>query len=198
MKKIEFVYREILYQSLEKKNNKMTQLALASKLGISISTVNHALKPLRDMGAIDVNLKNFIAVDKRKILYYWASLRNINKDIIYKTRADKPVQKIESEMPANIVYGAFTAYKFKFKDVPADYSEAYVYGSDEMIDGIKKRFPESKNVHNLFVLKKDKLMEDYGQITTLAQTFVDLWNLKEWYAKEFLMALEEKISNLMK
>ncbi|MBI2522880.1 winged helix-turn-helix domain-containing protein [Candidatus Woesearchaeota archaeon] len=198
MKKIEFVYREILYQLLEKKNNKLTQLAVASKLNISLSTVNYALKPLRAMGAVDVKLKNFTVVDKQKIIYYWASLRNISKDIIYETRVDKPIQKIESEMPANVVYGAFTAYKFKFKDVPADYSEIYVYGSDEIIDDIKKRFPESKNVPNLFVLKKDSLMENYGQITTLAQTFVDLWNLKEWYAKEFLMALEEKISNLMK
>lgn len=197
MKKIEFVYREILYQSLEKKNNKMTQLAIASKLNISLSTVNHALKPLRAMGAIDVRLKNFIVADSKKILYYWASLRNIDKDSIYKTRVDKPIQKIESEMPAYVVYGAFTAYKFKFKDVPADYSEVYVYGSDEMADEIKKRFSESKNVPNLFVLKKDELMEDYGKTTTLAQTFVDLWNLKEWYAKEFLIALEDKINKLM-
>jgi len=198
MKKIEFVYRGILYESLEKKNNKMTQLGIASKLGISLSTVNHALKPLRAMGAIDVKLKNFIVVDSKKLLYYWASLRNISRDIIYQTRVDKPVQKIESEMPADVVYGAFTAYKFKFKDVPADYSEAYVYGSDEILGDIKKRFPESKNVPNLFVLKKDKLMENYGKTTTLAQTFVDLWNLKEWYAKEFLMALEEKINKLIK
>ena len=197
MKKIELVYREILYQSLEKKNNKMTQLAIASKLNISLSTINHALKPLRAMGAIDVKLKNFTVVDGKKILYYWASLRNINKDIIYRTRVDKPVQKIESEMPADVVYGAFTAYKFKFKDVPADYSEAYVYSSDEMVDDIKKRFPESKNVPNLFVLKKDSLMQEYGKTTTLAQTFVDLWNLKEWYAKEFLMALEKKIEKIM-
>ncbi len=198
MKKIELVYREILYQSLEKKNSKLTQLAVASKLNISLSTVNHALKPLRSMGAVDVKLKNFIVVDSKKILYYWASLRNINKDVIYKTRVGKPIQKIESEMPANAVYGAFTAYKFKFKDVPADYSEVYVYGSDETLGEIKKRFPESKNVPNLFVLKKDERMESYGKTTTLAQTFVDLWNLKEWYAKEFLMALEEKINSLMK
>ena len=194
MKKIEFVYREILYLSLEKKNNKMTQLAVASKLGISLSTVNHALKPLRAMGAIDVKLKNFIVIDKRKILYHWASLRNISKDVVYATRVDKPVQKIESEMPADAVYGAFTAYKFKFRDVPADYSEVYVYGSEE----IKKRFPENKNVPNLFVLKKDDLMESYGKTTTLAQTFADLWNLKEWYAKEFLIALKNKINKLIK
>src|SRR3989338_6544110 len=104
MKKIEFVYREILHQSLEKKNNKLTQLAVASKLRISLSTVNHALKPLRAMGAIDVKLKNFVVVDKKKILYYWASLRNIAKDIIYSTRVGKSIQKIEAEMPADIIY----------------------------------------------------------------------------------------------
>ena len=194
MKKIEFIYREMLYQSLEKKNNKLTQLAVASKLGISLSTVSYALKPLRAMGAIEVRLKNFMVVDRKKVLYYWASLRNIPNDMVYTTRVSKPVQKIESEMPNNMVYGAFTAYKFKFKDVPADYSEVYVYGSDD----IKKRFPENKNAPNLFVLKKDDLMEDYGKTTTLAQTFVDLWNLKEWYAKEFLIALENKINEMIK
>ena len=197
MKKIELVYREILYQHLEKKNNKMTQLAIALKLNISLSTVNHALRPLRAMVAVDVKLKNFAVVDGKKILYYWASLRSVGKDIVYKTRIEKPVQKIESEMPASIIYGAFSAYKFKFKDVPADYSESYVYSDDESLDEIKKRFPESKNVPNLFVLKKDDLMENYGKTTTLAQTFVDLWNLREWYAKEFLTALEKKIEKMM-
>ena len=41
-------------------------------------------------------------------------------------------------------------------------------------------------------------MEGYGKTATLAQTFVDLWNLKEWYAKEFLIALENKINGMIK
>ena len=36
MKKIEIVYRELLYQYLEKNNNKFTQLGLSKKLNISI------------------------------------------------------------------------------------------------------------------------------------------------------------------
>lgn len=190
MKKIELVYREMLYQVMEKGNKVMTQLAIAEKLGISLSTVSQALEPLRKMGAVEVRLKNFIVTDKQKILYHWASVRNLEKDIIYQTRVEQPVRKVEQEMPAGIVFGAYSAYKYKFKDVPADYSEVYVYGE---VEEVKKRFPSSKSRPNLFVLKKDESMGNYGQVTTLAQTFVDLWNLKEWYAQEFLTALKKRI-----
>ena len=49
----------------------------------------------------------------------------------------------------------------------------------------------SKNP-NLFILKKDSSMGLYKEIP-LAQIFVDLWNLKEWYAREFVNAMEEKL-----
>lgn len=190
MKKIEFVYREILYHCLEKRNNTLTQLAISKKLSISLSTVNHALKPLRNMGAVEVKLRDFTVIDIPKIIYHWASVRNVKKDIIYQTRIEKPVKRIESEMPAEIIWGAYSAHKYKFEDVPADYSEVYIYGDE---DEMKKRFPEKKNRPNLFVLKKDQFMERYGKTTTLAQTFVDLWNLEEWYAKDFLVSLRKKI-----
>ena len=45
---------------------------------------------------------------------------------------------------------------------------------------------------NLFILKKDSLLNLYKKIP-LAQIFADLWNLKEWYAKEFIKALEIRI-----
>ena len=193
MKRIEFVYREILFQVLEKKVMLLTQSLLSKELKISLSMVNHALAPLRKMGAIDVKQRGFEVIDAKKILYYWASIRNLEKDILYKTRVDLPVYKIENLMPDNIIYGAYSAYKFKFKDVPADYSELYVYSDEDS----KERFPESKKLPNLFILKKDDLMNRYGKITSIAQTFVDLWNIREWYAKDFLKALEEKIGGIV-
>jgi len=30
---------------------------------------------------------------------------------------------------------------------------------------------------------------------SLPLVYIDLWNLKEWYAKEFLNALEERLKN---
>jgi len=187
MKRIEEVYREILFQSMEKKNNSLTQAYLAEALDISLSVVNLALKPLRKMNAIKIKRRGLDMIDKKKIIYYWASIRNVEKDIIYTTRVDKPVRKIESEMPPNIIYAAYSAYKFKFKDVPADYSEVYVYADD--IEEIKKRFPKNEKTPNFFVLKKDKNLKRI----TIANVFVDLWNLKEWYAKDFLNAIEKAL-----
>ena len=190
MKKIEWVYREILYHCYEQKKYSLTQLELSTRLQISLSTVHHALQPLQQMGAINIKLKNFQIIDAQKILYHWASLRNLKRDIVYQTRAELPVRKMEAEMPPGIIFTAYSAYKFKFKDVPADYSEVYVYGKAEEL---QKRFPPNTKSPNLFVLAQDPFLERYGKTATRAQIFVDLWNLPEWYAKEFLMALQKRL-----
>jgi len=191
MKKIELVYKKILDEVIEKKNKKLTQAEISRALQISLSTVNLALEHLKKMNAVEVNNRNFTIVNAKKILFYWASIRNLEKDIVYGTRVDKSVVEIEKNMPPGVLFGAYSAYKFIFKDMPADYSEVYVYADDDAVEEIKKRFKENKNEGNLFVLKKD-----FKEMTK-AQIFVDLWNLKEWYAKDFLKALEEKIYGIL-
>ena len=62
---------------------------------------------------------------------------------------------------------------------------------------IKERFSLVEGYPNLFVLEADPFLSNYGSVTTLAQTFVDLWNLSDWYAKEFIKALKEKIDELL-
>ena len=185
------MYREILYQA-EKGNNILTQKAGSDKLGLSLSNVYNALEPLRRMNAISVKKMCFHIVNSKKILYHWASIRNLKKDIAYSTRHEKSVIEIEKSMPDSVIFTAYTGYKLRFKDAPADYSEVYVYCDD--IEEIKKRFPESKNVPNIFILKKDKNIDKYGKIATNASIFVDLWNLPEWYAKDFLKSMEQKWS----
>jgi len=193
MKQTEIVYREVLYQAIEKKNNNLTQAELSRTLNLSLSTVNNAIKHLENIGSININPRNFRVIDIKKILYFWASVRSLQKDILYRTRIERPVIEIEKLMPNDIVFSAYSSYKFTFKDVPADYSEVYIYGDEK----IKERFPEKKGIPNLFVLKKDDLMDRYGKKTTIANTFVDLWNIKEWYAKEFLKEMEKKINGFL-
>ncbi len=194
MKKLEMVYREMLYLAIEKKTRALTQAELARNLKVSLSTVNAAVNVLERMGAVVVKPRGLQIVDVRKILYYWASVRNLQRDVVYLTRVEKPVLEIERSMPDDVVYAAYTAYKLLFKDVPADYSEVYVYGDEYEL---KKRFPLVKGAPNLFILRKDALMERYGKTTTMANTFVDVWNLKEWYAKEFIKEMEEKIGGVL-
>ncbi len=210
MKKSELVYREVLRGAVEGKTAVFTQLELARKLGISLSTVSNALQPLRRMGAVRVKRRSFEVVNAKKVLYYWASARSLDKDIIYKTRADMTVSGIERGMPPQVVFAAYTAYKFRFEDVPADYSEVYVYCSENDLKEVVKRFPQGKNPNrersigrshksdlrsnpNVFVLKKD--FSD-GEMP-MAHLFVDLWNLKEWYARDFLKAMEERLNGIL-
>ncbi len=196
MRKIEQVYREILYQAVERDSRKMTQLELSKKLSMSLSTVNLALKKLERMNAVRVEKMNFSVVDIKKILYFWASIRNLEKDILWKARADMPAREIERNMPP-VIWAGYSAYKFRFKDVPADYSEVYVYSDEDKLSEIKKRFPENKKSYknfNLLVLKKDANMSKYEKTGTMGQIFVDLWNLRQWYAGDFLKALEERLN----
>lgn len=193
MKKVEQVFREMLYQAIECKNRRLTQLELSKKLKVSLSTVNLAVKKLDKMGAVIIEKMGFRIIDIKKILYYWASTRNLERDIVYKTRTEMPIREIERNIP-NIVFAGYSAYKFKFKDVPADYSEVYIYADEKETKEIKKRFSENNKFSNLFVLKKDKNMDKYGKTCTAAQIFVDLWNLDRWYASDFLKAFKDKLN----
>jgi len=186
MKRAEQVYREILCLNMEMGRKAVTQKELSINLGISLSTVNHALKPLRSMGAIEVKNRNFSVTNPKKILLYWASVRNLEKDIIYETRVEKTALQIEKNMPPGIVFTSYSGFKLKYNEVAADYSEVYVYAPD--INELKKRFPKSMNKPNLTVLRKDSNMKQL----TIANLFVDLWNMREWYAKEFVQSMEEK------
>lgn len=68
MKKAELVYNEILYNCYELQNRKLTQTYLSKELEISLSTVNNALKPLREMNVIKPNPMNFVVLDPYKML----------------------------------------------------------------------------------------------------------------------------------
>lgn len=188
MKKIEWVYREILYQLLDERKLFFKQAVLSKTCGVSIGNVNKSLKPLENMNCIEKKAQGFIVIQPNKILTYWASLRNLQGDIVFKTHVDKNVDDIEKELPP-VLFTAYSGYKFRFKNIPSDYSEVIVYGNPEKI---RERFEMGKGVPNLIVLKPDSHLLKFEKIP-LAQLFVDLWNLNTWYANDFLRALEEKI-----
>lgn len=209
MKKIEIIWRELLYQALERKNRRFTQKELAAKFGFSTSTIFQALKVPRKMGAVRVTGRYFVLEDPEKLLYHWASFRNFEKDIILRLKTNLSVFEIEGRMPPEVIFGAFSAARRIIKDVPADYDKVYVYVKNlktqisnlktksektEVLKRFQERFDLTKGTPNLFVLEADPFLGNYGQITSLAQTFVDLWNMPEWYAKEYINALRKKIN----
>lgn len=195
MKKIEIIWRELLYQTLEKGNRRFEQKTLAEKFGFSTSTVFQALKVPRQMGAVRVTGRFFVLEDPEKLLYYWASERNLEKDIVEAFRVESLPLEIESLLPPEIIFGAYSAARMILGTSPADYDQIYVYSDSS--EAIKERLSIVKGPPNFYILKPDEFLTEYGLRTTLAQTFVDLWNLKTWYAKEFAKAMKEKIDGTL-
>ena len=194
MKKIETIWREMLFQALEKGSRRFVQKDLAAKFNFSTSTIFQALKTPRAMGAVRVTGRDFILEDPEKLLYHWASVRRFENDILLAGRVELQVIEIEGLVPPETVLGGYTAAKQYLEVAPADYDQVYFYADPEKI---KERYQLVKGRPNLFVLKADKFLADYGGATTLVQTFVDLWNLPDWYAKEFTRALKGKIDGLL-
>lgn len=193
MTKKEIIWRDILHQAVENKKIEFTQKDLAKKYGFSLSTVFNALKIPRKAGIINVSGKGFKIEDIEKFLYLWATVRNLNKDVFYQTNVSKSVREIEGEMLPEAIFGAFSSYFKKYREAPADYDKVYIYMDKEKLDEIKKRFPPQKGYYNLNAVAADDWLKKFGDLTPDVQTFVDFWNLPEWYAKDFLNGLKEKI-----
>jgi transcriptional regulator with XRE-family HTH domain len=195
MKKIEIIWRELLFEGLERQKQRFTQKELAKKFGVSTSTVNQALKQLRAMGAVRVGGRYFLVEDAEKILYHWANHRNLKADLIYQTRVEAPVMEIEGLLPGGAIPTTYTAVRERLGEAPADYDKVYFYAED--LKEVRRRFPASEKTSNLFVLKADKFLKNYGEVACWSQAFVDLWNLSDWYAKEFVRRVKEEINGLL-
>ena len=188
MKKIELIWREILETG--SKNPVFEQKKLAQKFGFSTSTVFAAVSGLKAIGAVTVTGRNFRLVNFEKALLFWATHRNLSREIIYKTRVELPVLEVEGLVDDKTIYGVYSAARILLGSAPAEYDKVYVYNRN--IQVLEKRFPLKKGEPNFFVLKTDDFLEKYGKTTRVSQTFVDLWNLSDWQAGEFLDALKEK------
>lgn len=193
MTKKEIIWREILHQALENKKFEFTQKELAQKFNVSLSTVFNALRVPRQTGAIKVGARNFKIQDAEKFLYLWSTQRNLDKEIIYQTNVALGPREMEGAMPEGVIFAGYSAYSQKYGEAPADYDKVFIYANRRQADEIKKRFPFKKGYINLIILKSDPHLKQFGFTTPDVQTFADLWNLQEWYAKEFLNALKRKM-----
>jgi len=191
MKKVNRVLREILYRVYERNEPFMSQKSLAQACCLSMDTVNRLVTKLNQFRAIKKKPPGFRVVDAKKVLSYWASTRNLTRDTIYSTYSPDSVSKIEGELPPGSIFTAYSGYQLKFNETPTHYEEIFVYADP---DEVRRKFPES-NVerHNLFVLKQDPHLERVGNdgAVTLAQLYVDLWQIGGSTADRFLLELEK-------
>ncbi|OGG21186.1 hypothetical protein A3D03_06625 [Candidatus Gottesmanbacteria bacterium RIFCSPHIGHO2_02_FULL_40_13] len=193
MLKIELIWRELLYRAIDKRQPEFSITELAERFSLSTSVVSHALFPLRELKMVKIEKTSSQITDSEKLLFFWATRRKLEKDIIYSTYNPQDVFSIESLMPAEAVPTAFSACRLFFNINPAEYDKIFYYVAGK--EDVLSRFPDGgKNKANVIFLKKDKFMESYEKIP-MAQVFVDLWSLPEWYARDFREVLLTKIKS---
>ena len=191
MLKIEYIWRELLYKAIEEKQPEFSISQLANKFKLSTSLVAHALAPLRGLNIVRIGKLNSQVIDSEKLLFFWATRRNTEKEIIYKTYSSATNYEIESLMPANSVPTAYSACRLLFDINTADYDKIYYYSHSK--EEVMERFPPNENKKaNIFILQADKFLASYLRIP-MGQAFVDLWSLPQWYSREFTEALLLKI-----
>lgn len=189
MKKIEIIWRHIIENA--KIQSTFTQKDISQTYHLSTSTVHAAIDPLRSIGAIEVTGRNFRPTNLEKILTFWATHRQLQRDLVYETYFPEPVLETEGLIDNRTIYGAYSAARLLLGQSPSDYDKVYLYSS--LPTTISERFPKNTSQNpNFFVLKSDPYLEKFGPVTPPSQTYVDLWNLKDWYATDFLKAIKEK------
>jgi len=193
MKKIEFIWRHLLNSYLDSRQSTFRQQGLATLFHLSSSTVSLALQPLRELGAVKVNSRGFEITDFDKILYHWANHRRLSSDLTTHIHVNLPILEIEGCLPNGSIPTAYTAYRERFTEPPAQYDKVYCYHSQPQT--ILDRFaPETTpGPPNLFILQSDPHLTSLS----LPQLFVDLWGLSDWYAKDFVTAVKARIDGLL-
>lgn len=202
MKKIETIWHHLLFAALESRQFEHTQQDLAAQFGFSTSTIHHALEVPTSIGAIQKFGKHFSLTNFQKLLYYWASMRKLEDDIALSFYIDKPVRELESLVPPEAIYAGYSAYRLRFTEPAGDYNKVHFYlPAFKKADLLARFDADAKDIKsdnpNIIILKKPVFMENYGKITTIPQTFVDIWNLPDWYSVEFINGLKEKMQTLL-
>lgn len=198
MRKIETLWHHLLHTAVTDRVYKHTQKELAAQFGYSTSTVHHALAVPTELGAIRKAGKFFVLEDALKLLYYWASVRNLAGDLLSQTSLDAPVKEIEGLALPESIYGCYTAATHWLGEPPTDYDKVYFYIRPADARAFRERFPKvSTDYPNVFALRLAEPMRHHGSYTTLPQTFVDIWNLRDWYGRDFTQALEQQIRGLL-
>ena len=196
MKKIETVWCQLLFESLEKQETHFQQQKLAANLNISTSTVHHGLKDLRRMGAVRVGGDGGSVIDAEKILLHWANHRALASDVIKQLSLNGSVLEIEGLLPTGSILGAYSAVRLWYGEPPADYTSVYVYPPQP--EQIIRRFANHPpGDTTLTILKLPATIPLRAETTTLAHTFVDLWNLTDWMAKDFVRRVREEIDGIL-
>ncbi len=199
MLKREILWRQIADDVLENRRTTFRQRELAVELGMSPGNVHLALEPLRAVGAASVVGKNLVVRDVRKILLLWAARRQPSRPLAAFTSMEH-ARDLVRVLPPGLALTSFAGFVARYGDEPAPFSvaRAYVRPDDQAtLVELRRRFNESPDVGaaTLIVHEADSaLARNLPEIVGPAQLYVDLWAEADFFASDYLRALEGRLA----
>lgn len=195
MKEYEKICREILIGVLKKKE-RFTQLEVSKNCDVSIGLVNKTVRRLAEIGAIDIQQRQFRIIDSSKIIFDWAMRRNIKKDITEKYFIDKPITEIEKSLP--FILTAYSGWRLISKSIPFDYGEVYAYVPEKeknLLELWLKENQPKKGRENVFIMITNDghlIKNSTKKIAHISQIFVDIYSLSGLPTKYFIRDILKK------
>lgn len=198
MLKREIVWRQIADDILLDRRSAFHQRQLATELGVSLGNVNLALRPLRAVGAVAVVGKTLVVRDVRKLLAMWAARGEPPRPLAAFAALDEPSALIRL-LPPGLALTSFAGYVARYGEGPAPFSvvRAYVRPADyAVLAELTRRFDRTFDAANasLVVHGADPVLaRELPGIVGPAQLYVDLWSEADFFASDYLRALEARL-----
>lgn len=198
MLKREIVWRQIADDILLDRRSAFHQRQLAAELGVSLGNVNLALEPLRAVGAVAVVGKTLVVRDVKKLLAVWAARRDPLETLVAFAASESPPALIRL-LPPGLALTSFAGYVARYGEGPAPFSVVRAYvrpGDDVVLAELARRFDRTADLANasLAVHAADPLLaRDLPEVVGPAQLYVDLWAEADFFASDYLRALETRL-----
>ncbi len=189
---VEVAWRHLLAGARDGRRRWPSLGVLAAELDLGISTVHRSLAHPAEIEAVATLRGGGLQVlDPYQLLMLFAAHRRVQRDVIARRRVALAVHQVERAiLDAGGILGAFAAVTAHLGvNRIADYSTVLAYGS-ETLGG---QLPEGGETDvELLILTPDRWIARYGEVTTLAHAYADLFSLPGWQAGRFVDELDPK------
>ena len=191
--KTESVWRYLLAAALERDERRQPSItAIASELGLGVSTVHKALERPTTIGAVVVHPSRGVRViDPWRLLVLWAGKRNLENDVLCRSTSALSPDQIERRVQeSDAVLSGFGGIVSHLGSNPiASYDTVVYYGAP-----LEDFGSDADGPTRLLVLEPDPLLGRYGRVAPLAQCYVDLFNLPGWQAARFVAEVNDLVA----
>lgn len=193
MPQVQRVWRHLLYASAHGQRRWPSVTALATELGVPVSTTHRSLTHPVAIGAVIITAGagGLDVLDPVRLLTLFAGHRHLARDITRRHRVDLPAPEVErlATNPETVLggFGAVVAHHDGINRI-ANYDTVLFYGDP----GLPADLPVAAAGEGteVVIATADPLLPRYGRVTPYAQAYADLFALPGWQAARFTDTLD--------